>query len=356
MFQIALITALLSIPITPKYFLANRDTRADSEEVRSINSVQEEFFSPSQVLSEEEIEKCQRSEKLDMSIICNQKDSQIFHFISLNDEIWYELCFIGKLPFSLEKYRMLFNQVEKIIEGKPHKAWVYTVREGRQPKGKTYVDVAQNILVTANSADYTLAARRAFKEALPQKISTEDLKEILRSSKVLFYTGAGTSVAAHVPSLSQLYPLLGIVESDYKAFFKKAINKPDEIIAGIRAFHNSCFYHLPTKAHFALKKWAQAKQSKILTENLDCLHEQTGIMPYRVSAKVLKKSLNPKTLDKIDYIVCVGLSHDDKGFLGWYKSYHPEGKIIAIDYIQPEYLGDEDYWINQDLQEVCASL
>ncbi len=356
MFQTALITALLSIPITPNYFLANRDTRADSEEVRPVSSAQEEFFSPSQILSEEEIRKYQGNEKLDMSIICNQEDTQIFRFISLNDETWYELCFIDKLPFSLEKYRMRFNQVEKCIEGRPRKAWVYTVREGKQSKDKTYIDDAQNMLVIANSSDYLLAARRAFREALPQKISTEDLKKILNNSKVLFYTGASISVAAHIPNLRQIYPLLGIVESDFKSFFKKAINKPNEIIAGIRAFHNSCFYHLPTKAHFALKKWAQANQRKILTENLDCLHEQTGIMPYRVSAKFLKKTLNPKTLDRIDYIVCVGLNHDDKGFLGWYKSYHPNGKIIAINYIQPEYLGDEDYWLNQDLQEVCASL
>ncbi|MCH9632200.1 MAG: NAD-dependent protein deacetylase [Chlamydiae bacterium] len=356
MFHLALITALLSTAITPKYFLANRDTRPIREEACAKSSVQEEFFSPSQTLSEEEIERCQRNEKLDMSIICNQKDTQVFRFISLNDEIWYELCFIGKLPFSLEKYRMRFNQVEKRIEGKLHKAWVYTVRVGRQSKTKTYVDEAKDTLMTANSLEYILAARRAFKEALPQVLSIEDLKEIMKSSKVLFYTGAGISVAAHIPSQKQLYPLLGIVEGDYKAFFKKVINKPSEIVAGIRAFHNSCFFHLPTKAHFVLKKWAEENQAKILTENLDCLHEQTGIIPYKVSAQALRKSLNPKTFDQVDYIVCVGLSHDDKGFLSWYKSHHSKGKIIAIDYVQPEYLGDEDYWINQDLQEVCALL
>jgi hypothetical protein len=36
--------------------------------------------------------------------------------------------------------------------------------------------------------------------------------------------------------------------------------------------------------------------------------------------------------------------------LGWYKEQNPQGKIIAIDIQKPSYLGNEDFWIKDDLQ------
>jgi hypothetical protein len=81
-----------------------------------------------------------------------------------------------------------------------------------------------------------------------------------------------------------------------------------------------------------------------VTENLDCLHEYSGILPYRINAEELREIASSQ-LHNIDYVVCVGLSYDDKGFLGWYKKNNPKGKIIAIDLGHPSYLGDEDFII-----------
>lgn len=50
------------------------------------------------------------------------------------------------------------------------------------------------------------------------------------------------------------------------------------------------------------------------------------------------------------------MSHDDRGFLSWYKRHHPNGKIIAIDLGNPSYLGDEDFLIREDLQSLLPSL
>lgn len=98
------------------------------------------------------------------------------------------------------------------------------------------------------------------------------------------------------------------------------------------------------------------KKTQIITENLDYLHEYTGIMPYRIHGDHLRKQIHPSNLREIDYILCIGLSFDDRGFLGWYKAHHPNGKIIAIDLMQPSYLGNEDYLIQRDLQKIIPKI
>ena len=95
----------------------------------------------------------------------------------------------------------------------------------------------------------------------------------------------------------------------------------------VSQFHNACFLSPPTEAHKALKKLAIFKNTKIVTENLDCLHEYSGILPYRINAEQLREEVGGYQLSQIDYIICVGLSYDDRGFLGWYnKCNNPKGE------------------------------
>jgi hypothetical protein len=54
----------------------------------------------------------------------------------------------------------------------------------------------------------------------------------------------------------------------------------------------------------------------------------------------------------VNVIVCVGLSHDDRGFLAYFKKHNPEGVIIAIDKGNPDYLSNNDYIVREDLQIV----
>lgn len=58
----------------------------------------------------------------------------------------------------------------------------------------------------------------------------------------------------------------------------------------------------------------------------------------------------------IDAVVCVGLSHDDRGLLAFYKQHNPAGVIIAIDLKQPNYLGEEDILVMGNLQEIVPKL
>ncbi len=134
---------------------------------------------------------------------------------------------------------------------------------------------------------------------------------------------------------------------------KKIVQDPEKAAAYIKHFHKACILSPPTPAHTAL---TQLSQTQIVTENLDYLHERTGIKPYRIKGDRLRYEIDPTTASSIDAIICIGLSADDKGFLGWYKHHHPQGKIIAVDLKQPAYLGDEDYFLCGDLQEIIPSL
>lgn len=124
----------------------------------------------------------------------------------------------------------------------------------------------------------------------------------------------------------------------------------------IKSFHDACLFSAPTPAHTALKDLAFFKNTRIITENLDCLHEASGIYPYRIDAKHLREEVGGQSLAQFDYIICIGLSFDDRGFLGWYKKENPQGKIIAVDIKQPSYLGDEDFWIQDNLQTLIPDI
>ena len=137
---------------------------------------------------------------------------------------------------------------------------------------------------------------------------------------------------------------------------EKAIESPREFAERIKTFHEACLYSRPTPAHFALRELSLFNNTRLVTENLDCLHEASGIFPYRIEAKHLREEIVAKSLAQFDYIICVGLSFDDRGFLGWYKEQNPQGKIIAIDLFQPSYLGDEDYWLIGDLQTLIPNI
>ena len=49
-------------------------------------------------------------------------------------------------------------------------------------------------------------------------------------------------------------------------------------------------------------------------------------------------------------------AYDDKAFLAWYKENNPDGLIISLDLSQPNYLGDNDYLVNGDLQMILESI
>lgn len=200
--------------------------------------------------------------------------------------------------------------------------------------------------------EYCIAARRLFQEAHPLEIDLPQLAEWIKTKNVVFYTGAGISAAAGVPTMHHLDYFFPFTPE----WIEEAVSYPREVIRKVNYFRRTCYESLPTTGHWALKAIAERKQIPLLTENFDHLHQKTGIIPFCVLAASVKKEISPEDLKKIDAIICIGLSYDDKGLLGWYKQLCPQGTIISIDLRQPSYLGEEDFLLKGDIQEVLPAL
>jgi len=186
----------------------------------------------------------------------------------------------------------------------------------------------------------------------PKELDIARLVDILKNKKVLFYTGAGISVASGVHSMDQLYETLGIdMSRKVDDLLQKAITNPQSVIDSWEEFTKAAFEKPATPAHQALAVIAQKIKSQIFTENVDHLQEKAGVKAVHLTGPWLKENIQPEWLKDVDVVVTVGLSYDDRGFLGWYKENNPNGKIIAINLNQPSYLGNEDFLLKGDCQE-----
>ncbi len=276
-----------------------------------------------------------------------------FRFISSNDEIYFDVA-LGLLPEIyddfLSRVRHKFIQSESgqsIFPCKINSAGHEEINIPSMPHKDGHPD----------EYSYIVADRRVINDAQPSLISQSTLENIVKKHNILFYTGAGLSLASNVPAMNELNELLGLEVGERFLFsLEHGIESPREFASRIKIFHDACLYSAPTPAHYALKDISLHKSTRLITENLDCLHEASGIFPYRVNAQQLREEVGGESFAQYDYIICVGLSFDDRGLLGWYKEQNPEGKIIAIDLFQPSYLGDEDYWLIGDLQTLIPDI
>lgn len=252
-----------------------------------------------------------------------------FEFETSEDKVFFEIVFTT--------FPAGFTEQEKALFHEEKKGFVFSCG--------THFETP-----SIPSSSYTVFERRVFTDASPKAMTLQQLSDLCQEKKVIFYTGAGISASAQVPLMKELEEDLHLTKGG--SSLQKIVQDPERAASIMRKFHASCIHSPPTPAHIALAKLAQLRQTQVLTENVDYLHEWTGIKPYRIIAG----ELDLAWVAEIDAIICVGLSIDDKGFLGWYKHHHPQGKIIAIDLKQPAYLGDEDYFLQGDLQEIIPAL
>ena len=85
------------------------------------------------------------------------------------------------------------------------------------------------------------------------------------------------------------------------------------------------------------------------------LHQRTGIKPLFARLKEID-TLSINDLNAIKIIVCVGLSRDDRGLLGYFKKYNPNIILIALNLNTPNYLSNTDFLLQDDLQKVLPEL
>jgi NAD-dependent SIR2 family protein deacetylase len=191
----------------------------------------------------------------------------------------------------------------------------------------------------------------------PKEIKIDQLVKVLKNKRILFYTGAGISIASGVPNMEQLQKNLGIdMSQKIDELLKRAVVNPQSVIDSWEEFTKAALEKPATPAHQSLSRLAQRLKAQIFTENIDHLQERAGVKARHLTGPWLKENILPEWLKDIDVVITVGLGYDDRGFLGWYKENNPHGKIIAINLSQPPYLGNEDFILKRDCQNIIPEL
>ena len=214
----------------------------------------------------------------------------------------------------------------------------------------------------AESSKYIPADQRLVCSGNPKKISFEKLREIIETKRVIFYTGAGISAAA-IPTMNNLMQRLKISKE-----LRKTDNLPkyiDDVIANsekyteiLKDFFNRCENAQPTTAHLLLAKCAKKFGHLLVTENLDQLHQKTGIelTVFGGHDEYSKNARIEEAVRESDFIVTIGLDSDESGFLKFYKTKNSEGKIISVNLSLTNYLSDHDFFAEGDIQKICSKI
>lgn len=97
--------------------------------------------------------------------------------------------------------------------------------------------------------------------------------------EALFFTGAGLSRAAGIWGSAELWKQLQL--DDVARLCWYCTSRPEELIGRFKMFTWQMVLARPTKAHEALAAIVRRYKRVVITENLDHLHELSGITPYR---------------------------------------------------------------------------
>jgi hypothetical protein len=319
-----------------------------------INDIDASCFNSPAALSVDQIEEVRAAGQLDMSWSFGEKSESHFRFVTSENEVYLELFLVGKALSLLSEETLATLKTASTDSGEEFSYFTYVLKNDEQE----FLDVPllSKVHASPDSSSYLVHERRVLNQE-PTVVDRSFLRQSILSGRVAIYTGAGISAAAGVPTMGQLNDLLDFEEGEgFLKSLERIVQAPLITTRSARLFHNACFTSNDTPAHRAIALLSNMYEIPVITENIDCLHEVSGIQPYRINANEIRQEVSPYEACAIDWIVCVGLSHDDKGFLGWYKYVNPKGKILAVDIKQPSYLGSEDSILYSDLQTVLPSL
>lgn len=318
-----------------------------------------------QTISPEEESQKQKDLGFNFHFGNSSKAGERIYRLGLNGgQAYLAIVYVNNLPESLSaEEKSQFQAGEEEVDGQIRTVYISRYGPVPPPRQKPSGETVET--PPGTPPGYLIDKRREFKNQTTQpelitlndQVNFQELAQRLKNSRLLFYTGAGISVAGGVHGMDQLHEAMHFdPKSDVDEFVKLSLRDPEEILREWVNFTKNALNSPPTQAHIALANIANTIHYQIFTENVDTLQEMAGVEPIRVSGQYLRDNIKSKWLREIDYIVTVGLSHDDRGFLGWYKRNNPQGKIVAVDLKQPNYLGNEDTLISGDLQEIIPEL
>jgi NAD-dependent SIR2 family protein deacetylase len=280
-------------------------------------------------------------------------ESWDFGFDQKHGKTLFKIQIVGNLPTAftkkeLAKFKKSTNNGETV--------WTYTFG------GSDNQALNEEKSSSVEEVMGTVAKPLVVNKRMPRIMFNSEIARLIRNKKVIFYTGAGIS-AGVVPTMSQLMQRLGLDFDFFKnekirdSFIQRALENSASFTKVMDDFYSACFYGKPTAAHKAIRDIVNLKNWGLLTENLDFLHQRTGLNPLNHGMpNWLKANVTPKDLKKIDFVITVGLASDESGFLAWYKQHNPKGVIIAVNLKKPNYLNNQDIFISGDAQIILPDL
>jgi NAD-dependent SIR2 family protein deacetylase len=307
------------------------------------------LFEGPELISKEQEE---REERDHISSFC--ADNRTYYLGKVGGKVFFGIDYYDDLPDELtSKEKTKFVKEKRKIDGVERD--IYVFRFGEVPESRGKEDATSEV-----EEEYLIAPRRDFSGQplqASEEIDMSGIVELLKSKKVLFYTGAGISMGGGVHGMDDLLKNFQIdLAQKTDGFLKGSLDNPEAMKKRLQKFIDAMHKSPATSAHESLARLAQKLKCKIFTENNDTLQEKTGVRAEHISGRWLGENIQREWLKEIDAVITIGLSVDDRGFLGWYKENNPSGKIIAINLNQPSYVGDEDFLLKGDLQKIIPEL
>jgi NAD-dependent SIR2 family protein deacetylase len=268
---------------------------------------------------------------------------------------------------SHEKFNILFtgNDDIDIVISCDEKSWLSLEEKLRKFFQKIgdefcYSRLGRSYPKSKKSEESFPENRKLVCKGTPTSISLTELAEIIKTKKVVFYTGAGISAEA-VPTMNKLMTDLKFSQKlkdgrNLQNYIAKIIKNPDPYVEILRRFYERCENAEPSVAHQELAKMALRYEHILITENLDQLHQKTKLSPLVFAGKDRYSSTMKNDIWNINFVITIGLNTDESGFLKWYKTNNPHGKNISINLVDTCYLSREDYSLKGDAQIIMKQL
>ena len=305
------------------------------------------FFSQPKSLLKYEIEKLPRKWEANFY---SKNHGYILHY--LNNETTIIIEYYGILPPKiLENFSDKFKEEKRLVFGQPKR--VFSFKFGQNTPETSYRSGR-----IFSSPEYYLAKPIRFELVNSfKKMDLKSLSAIINSKKCVFYSGAGLSANSNVLTMNQFLKTMGIdLSKPEDKFALDTLKSPAQVSKKFSEFCNSAFTAEPTPGHMAVANIISQRRISLITENFDFLHERSGLLPFHADEEISQTKINPDWLTEIDYFICLGLQHDDRGLLALFKKQNPAGKIIALNISHPTYLSESDYLLKVDLQSFLPKL
>jgi hypothetical protein len=183
-------------------------------------------------------------------------------------------------------------------------------------------------------------------------VTSEEILQLLTTRRCLVFTGAGISRAAGVPDFAtfDFSDVFGLRGPLLNQFVKQIVTAPQTLLD----LCQRTFAVNPTPAHLALRQIHDRYPFRLVSGNIDGLHEATGMCPTRQASDT---EVQFSGLGDYEVLIGIGISHDGMGPVAQeFRRLRPDGIIIAIDMNTPAYLAPDDGLLQGDLQEILPAI